>query len=48
MKITKTMVMEWLMIFVGTAIIAVSVYFFMMPSHLTIGSASALAIIIIK
>ena len=46
MKITKTMVMEWIMIFVGTAIIAASVYFFMLPSHLTIGSASALAIII--
>lgn len=37
---------EYAVITVGTAIIASAVYFFMLPAHLTIGSASALAMVI--
>ena len=37
---------EFLIITVGTAIIAAAVYFFMLPSHVTVGSASALALVI--
>lgn len=39
-------VKEYLIITVGTAIIAAAVYFFMLPSHVTVGSASALALVI--
>ncbi len=41
----KTM-REYGIITVGTAIIAAAVYFFMLPSHVTVGSASALAMVI--
>ena len=46
MKITKNVIKEWIMIIIGTAITAAGVYFFMLPSNLTVGSASALAMII--
>ncbi len=46
MKTTKKVVTEWLMIVLGTAITAAGVHFFMLPSNLTVGSASALAMII--
>lgn len=42
----KRSVKEFAMITVGTAIIAAAVYFFMLPSHVTVGSASALALVI--
>lgn len=37
---------EFLLITLGTAIIAVAVYFFMYPSHVTVGSATALALVL--
>lgn len=37
---------EFFTITVGTAIIAAAVYFFMLPSHVTVGSASALALVV--
>ena len=37
---------EFGVITVGTAIIAAAVFFFMLPSHVTVGSASALALVI--
>ena len=42
----KRRLKEYLIITVGTAIIAAAVYFFMLPSHVTVGSASALALVI--
>ena len=42
----KRSVKEFAIITVGTAIIAAAVYFFMLPSHVTVGSASALALVI--
>ena len=42
----KRFLKEYGIITVGTAIIAAAVYFFMMPSHVTVGSASALAMVI--
>lgn len=44
--ITKRSIREFLIITIGTAIIAAAVYFFMLPSHVTVGSASALALVI--
>lgn len=44
--ITKRTAKEFLTITVGTAIVAVAVFFFMMPSHVTVGSAAALAMVI--
>ena len=44
--IQKRVIKDILIISVGTAIIATAVYFFMLPSHVTIGSASALAMVI--
>lgn len=44
--INKKTVKEILTITVGTAIIAAAVYFFMLPSHVAVGSASALALVI--
>ena len=37
---------EFLTIVIGTAIIAAAVFFFMIPSNLSIGSASALAMVL--
>lgn len=44
--INKRSIREFFIITVGTAIVAVAVYFFMLPSHVTIGSGSALAMVI--
>ena len=44
--INKRFLKEWLQIIVGLAIVAAAVYFFMLPSHVSVGSASALAMII--
>ncbi len=44
--INKKNVKEWFTITVGTIIVAMAVYFFMMPSHLTVGSAAALAMVL--
>ena len=46
MKISKKIVKEFLIISLGTLIVACAVYFFMLPSHVSVGSASALAMII--
>ena len=43
---TKNKIQDFLLITAGTGIIAVAVYFFMLPSNLTIGSASALALVL--
>ncbi len=44
--INKQTAKEFGVITVGTAIIAAAVFFFMLPSHVTVGSASALALVI--
>ena len=44
--ITKRTVKEFAAITIGTAIVAIAVYFFMMPSHVTVGSATALAMVL--
>ena len=44
--INKRTVKDYLLITVGTIIIAAAVYFFMLPSHVTVGSATALALVI--
>ena len=44
--ISKRSVREFSIITVGTAIIAAAVFFFMLPSHVAVGSASALALVI--
>ena len=43
---TKKNIKEFAVITIGTAITAAAVYFFMLPSNVTIGSASALALVI--
>ncbi len=43
---TKHNIREFFTIIIGTAIIAAAVYFFMLPSNLSVGSASALAMIL--
>ena len=42
----KRSIQDFLVITVGTGIIAAAVYFFMLPGHVTVGSASALAMVI--
>jgi len=44
--IKKQSLKEFFVITVGVFIVAVAVYFFMLPSHVTVGSASALAMVI--
>ena len=44
--INKRSVREFFILTFGTAIVAVAVYFFMLPSHITIGSGSALAMVL--
>ena len=44
--ITKRAVKELLTITLGTLIVACAVYFFMLPSHVTIGSGTALAMVL--
>ena len=46
MKINRKTIKEILIISFGTLIVATAVYFFMLPSHVSVGSASALAMII--
>ena len=43
--VTKQTVKEWFTITVGTFIVACAVYFFMLPSHVSVGSATALAMV---
>lgn len=43
---TKKRIQDFLVITLGTAIVAVAVYFFMVPSHVTVGSATGLALVI--
>lgn len=43
--VTKQTVKEWITITVGTFIVACAVYFFMLPSHVSVGSATALAMV---
>ncbi|MEE1328890.1 MAG: YitT family protein [Oscillospiraceae bacterium] len=45
MKIRKT-IEEFAIITVGTLIVAVAVFFFMMPSHVSVGSGAALAMVL--
>lgn len=42
----RTVIWEWIVITFATFVIAVSVFFFMMPSHLSISSVSGLAILL--
>lgn len=44
--ISKKNVKEWMIITAGTLVVAAAVYFFMLPSHVTVGSAAALALVI--
>ena len=44
--INKNTIKEFLVIIGGTAIVAAAVFFFMLPSHVTVGSAAALAMLI--
>ena len=45
MKIRKT-IEEFVMITVGTVIVAAAVFFFMLPSHVSVGSGAALAMVL--
>jgi uncharacterized membrane-anchored protein YitT (DUF2179 family) len=42
----KNTIKDFLIITVGTGIVACAVYFFMLPGHVTVGSAAALALVI--
>ena len=44
--LTKQNIKEFLLITVGTGIVATAVFFFMLPSHVAVGSASALALVL--
>ena len=44
--LSKHNIKEFLLITVGTGIVAVAVFFFMLPSHVAVGSASALALVL--
>lgn len=44
--LNRRVIKDYLVITFGTIIISVAVYFFMMPSNVTVGSASALALVI--
>lgn len=44
--ITKRNIREWILITFGTFIVACAVYFFMLPSHVSVGSATALAMVL--
>lgn len=43
---TKNIIREMLLITIGTLIVAAAVFFFMLPSHVSVGSGAALAMII--
>ena len=45
-KITKRLLKEIAILHLGTLIVAVAVYFFMLPSHLTVGSGTAVAMVL--
>ena len=44
--LTKRNIREFLLITFGTGIVATAVFFFMLPSHVAVGSASALALVL--
>lgn len=44
--ITRRGILEWAKITAGTFIVACAVYFFMLPSHVSVGSATALAMVL--
>ena len=44
--ISKRTIKEYLVITFGTAIVAAAVFFFMLPSHVSVGSATALAMVL--
>ena len=44
--LNKRNIKEFLLITVGTGIVATAVFFFMLPSHVAVGSASALALVL--
>jgi len=44
--LNKRNISDFLVITGGTAIVAIAVYFFMIPSHVSVGSATALAIVL--
>ena len=46
MRKTVSIVLEWLKITAATAIAAAAVYFFLIPSHVSVGSVSGLAMIL--
>ena len=46
MKKTLELMKEFLMITIGTAIVAAAVFFFLVPSHVSVGSISGLAIVL--
>ena len=43
---TKQNIKEFFVIIAGVTIVAASVYFFMLPSHVTVGSGTALAMVL--
>ena len=43
---TRHNIKDFLIITGGTAIVAAAVYFFMLPSHVSVGSATALAMVL--
>ncbi len=43
---TRNMIKEFAVITVGTAIVAAAVFFFMLPSHVSVGSGAALAMVL--
>jgi len=44
--LSKNAVKDFLIISFGTAVVAAAVYFFMLPSHVSVGSAAALAMVL--
>ena len=44
--LNKHIVKDYLVITGGTAIVAAAVFFFMLPSHVSVGSATAVAMIV--
>ena len=44
--LNKRNILDFLIITGGTGIVAIAVYFFMLPSHVSVGSASALAMVL--
>ncbi len=44
--LSKSTIKDFLMITIGTAIVAAAVFFFMLPSHVSVGSGAALAMVL--